>query len=384
MDAKTAVRGVECVDGPGRLGTGLVTPVIRRELSLDPILAELSASLQAAKSVEQLTRPILEMLGAVTGLESTYLTSIDPQADRQQVRYARNAGTLQIPEGLSVPWSDTLCKRALDEGRMATSDVGACWPDSEAARQLGIQTYVSAPIRTDDGLLLGTLCGASASQRPIAPQAESILRLFSNVIASFLEREQLVAQLRDANARLLAFALTDPLTGLPNRRALYEELDRLRGRALREGGSVLVGVVDLDGFKGINDTHGHQQGDVFLQEIARRLAMTLRASDMVGRLGGDEFVLIGPGPALARGDAAPGHEAQRGDAEEAARSLEDRAAATTVGRYQLGEVTLPYEGASVGVVALDPRGLSAEEAVRLADARMYDIKRARKAARTIH
>lgn len=86
MDAKTAVRGVECVDGPGRLGTGLVTPVIRRELSLDPILAELSASLQAAKSVEQLTRPILDMLGAVTGLESTYLTSIDPQADRQQVR----------------------------------------------------------------------------------------------------------------------------------------------------------------------------------------------------------------------------------------------------------------------------------------------------------
>ena len=83
---------------------------------------------------------------------------------------------------------------------------------------------------------------------------------------------------------------------------------------------------------------------------------------------------------LARGDAAPGHEAQRGDAEEAARSLEDRAAAATVGRYQLGEVTLPYEGASVGVVALDPRGLSAEEAVRLADARMYDIKRARKAA----
>ncbi|WP_459166375.1 nucleotidyl cyclase domain-containing protein, partial [Achromobacter xylosoxidans] len=78
------------------------------------------------------------------------------------------------------------------------------------------------------------------------------------------------------------------------------------------------------------------------------------------------------------------HEAQRGDAEEAARSLEDRAAAATVGRYQLGEVTLPYEGASVGVVALDPRGLSAEEAVRLADARMYDIKRARKAARTIH
>ena len=128
---------------------------------MDPILAELSASLQAAKSVEQLTRPLLDMLGAVTGLESTYLTSIDPDEDQQHVRYARNVGALQIPEGLSVPWSDTLCKRALEEGRMSTSDVGACWPDSDAARQLGIQTYVSTPIRTDDGLLLAP-CAAPA------------------------------------------------------------------------------------------------------------------------------------------------------------------------------------------------------------------------------
>ena len=90
---------------------------------------------------------------------------------------------------------------------------------------------------------------------------------------------------------------------------------------------------------------------------------------MLGRLGGDEFVLIGR--PLARGDAGPiGHEVLRGEAEEAARALEDRTAAATLGNFQLGEITLPYDGASVGVVALDPRGLSAEEAVRLADTRM--------------
>ena len=83
-----------------------------------------------------------------------------------------------------------------------------------------------------------------------------------------------------------------------------------------------------------------------------------------------------PGPALARGDAGPiGHEVLRGEAEEAARALEDRTAAATLGNFQLGEITLPYDGASVGVVALDPRGLSAEEAVRLADTRMYVVKR---------
>ncbi|MFD4836896.1 diguanylate cyclase [Achromobacter sp. NPDC058515] len=351
---------------------------------MDPILAALSTTLPGARSVEQLTRPLLDMLGAVTGLESAYLTSIDLKAGVQHIRYARNAGALQVPEGLSVPWSDTLCKRALDEGRLCTSDVARCWPDSDAARQLGIQTYVSAPVRTDDGVLFGTLCAASAAQHQIAPQAESVLKLFSSVIAGFLEREMLMEQLHAANVQLMSYALTDALTGLPNRRALYEALDRLLAHAVRDGGSVLVGVIDLDGFKGINDTYGHQCGDAFLHEASRRIAAALRSSDMLGRLGGDEFVLIGPGPALARGDAAPGAEAQRGEAEEAARSLENRAAAATVGRYQLGEDAVPYEGASVGVVALDARGLDAEAAVRLADARMYEIKRARKAARTIH
>ena len=87
---------------------------------------------------------------------------------------------------------------------------------------------------------------------------------------------------------------------------------------------------------------------------------SLRASDMLGRLGGDEFVLIGPGPALARGDAGPiGHESCAARPKRP-RALEDRTAAAALGNFQLGEITLPYDGASVGVVALDPRGLSAE------------------------
>lgn len=351
---------------------------------LDPILAELSTTLPAAKSVEQLTRPLLDMLGAVTGLESTYLTSIDLKADLQHVRYARNVGELQIPEGLSVPWDDTLCKRALDEGRMCTSDVAQCWPDSDAARQLGIQTYVSAPVRADDGALYGTLCAASARRHEISPQAEAVLKLFSSVIASFIEREMLVEQLHAANVRLMSYALTDTLTGLPNRRALYEALDRLLARGGREHSSVLVGVIDLDGFKSINDTYGHQAGDAFLQEVSRRIAAALRGSDMLGRIGGDEFVLIGPGPALTRKRSDTGGVTQQAEAEEAARAMEERILAATMGRYRLADNTVAYEGASAGVVALDPAGLDAEAAVRLADARMYEIKHARRAARTIH
>ena len=127
------------------------------------------------------------------------------------------------------------------------------------------------------------------------------MRLFSSVIANFLEREQLVAELRTANTKLMAYALTDPLTGLPNRRALYEELDRLRGRALREGGSVLVGVVDLDGFKGINDTYGHQLGDAFLQEMCIRDRALAQASNRdASRPGADQATAPSPSPSGVR------------------------------------------------------------------------------------
>jgi diguanylate cyclase len=317
------------------------------------------------------------MLSAVTGLESTYLTAVELDKDLQHVRYARNSGAMTIPEGLSVPWGDTLCKRALDESCPATSEVATRWADSDAARLLGIQTYVSTPVRGEQGELLGTLCAASAQQREIGPDAQGILNLFSALVAGFLERERLMEQLHASNERLRAYAMSDALTGLPNRRALYEELQRLLAQAQRSGHSVLVGVVDLDGFKAINDRHGHQCGDLFLQESARRLPGGLRGGDMLGRLGGDEFLLIGPGPALAAGRTA-GASVLDGEAALSANALQQRCSAASVGHYRLGEVALDYAGASVGVVALDPAGLDAEAAVRLADERMYEIKRSRK------
>lgn len=339
---------------------------------MDTIVAQLAVSLPAARSLEQLTRPLLEMLSKVTGLESTYLTSIDLEAGQQHVRFSRNTGSMEIPEGLTVPWSDTLCKRALEEGRMSTSDVSDCWGESDAARALGIQTYVSTPVLGGEDELLGTLCAASSTSVAISPDAEAVMRLFSQLVSTFIERERLVERLQQANAQLLDYAMRDALTGLPNRRALDEELTRLLSQARRDGRSVLIGVLDLDGFKQINDSLGHACGDLFLQEMARRLSTVLRGSDMLGRLGGDEFVLLGPGPALAAG-GLPGSEGELAAAE-----LQRRFAAASAGRFQLGDQTVDYAGASLGVVALAPGGMATEAAIRLADTAMYEIKRLRK------
>lgn len=93
---------------------------------------------------------------------------------------------------------------------------------------------------------------------------------------------------RRHDARLASLALRDPLTSLPNRRFLHEELERV----LAGGSEVSLLFVDLDDFKSINDTHGHDAGDTVLLEVAQRLIGQVRAQDRVARLGGDEFILV--------------------------------------------------------------------------------------------
>lgn len=326
-------------------------------------LARMSGTMATAANVEELTRPLLELLELITGLESTYLTRIDEEAGVQTILYSRNSRAMQIPEGLSVPWDDTLCKRAMAEGRNYTDDVASCWGDSEAAQALGIKTYASVPVYAGENTLYGTLCAASNDQRPLTPQGQQVLSLFSTLISKQLQREQLLVKLRQTNAALEAESTTDALTGLPNRRFAMAELRRLFALARRTRQQVLLAFIDLDGFKAINDTYGHETGDQFLIAVGRRLSAGLRKGDVLGRLGGDEFIIIGL--------STPGE-----GAEDAAYS---RLAPLARGRYELDSVTMDYPGASFGVVQVDPDQTTPEDALREADARMYADKKARRA-----
>jgi diguanylate cyclase (GGDEF)-like protein len=96
-----------------------------------------------------------------------------------------------------------------------------------------------------------------------------------------------------ADAEQIAhLAYQDALTGLPNRRAADRELAMAKERASRAGRIVAVHQLDLDGFKAINDRHGHEVGDAVLREVARRLAECVRVVDTLARVGGDEFEVI--------------------------------------------------------------------------------------------
>ncbi|HXH78083.1 diguanylate cyclase domain-containing protein [Nocardioides sp.] len=121
--------------------------------------------------------------------------------------------------------------------------------------------------------------------------AVSVLRDESGGLAYFVSQIEDVTEVRKARYDLQHRALYDPLTGLANRSLLMDRLTVSLGND-RNQVNVGVGFCDLDHFKSINDTHGHQVGDEVLKEVARRLQESVRAEDTVARLGGDEFVIV--------------------------------------------------------------------------------------------
>jgi diguanylate cyclase (GGDEF)-like protein/PAS domain S-box-containing protein len=111
-------------------------------------------------------------------------------------------------------------------------------------------------------------------------------------VAGMVATARDIAQRKAFEAELIQQAFHDPLTGLPNRALFVDRLEQARVRSARRQGNVAVLFVDLDNFKLINDSLGHQAGDVLLVEVAKRLQACVRNEDTLGRLGGDEFVIV--------------------------------------------------------------------------------------------
>jgi diguanylate cyclase (GGDEF)-like protein len=143
-----------------------------------------------------------------------------------------------------------------------------------------VATIVSAAIQANHGYAIDP--GQTAGQ---ALGMVLIAGLIRQLRASIAERDAL-------ESRLARQALLDPLTELPNRHALSPRLEAAADRHRESGEPYAVLVLDLDGFKRINDTHGHEQGDELLREVARRALSCIRAEDLCARLGGDEFAVL--------------------------------------------------------------------------------------------
>jgi len=193
---------------------------------------------------------------------------------------------------------------------------------------------------------------ATDGQRVILPEIESIET--QNLIEAFTLMRK---QVHTRQTALEHQALHDALTGLPNRTLLYDRVQQTISKLQREDGSMVLLMMDLDHFKDINDTLGHQIGDQILEKFSRRLLSTLRDTDTVARLGGDEFAISLP--------------------------MQDQNHAEVVAEKILATLEKPFHvegyqlfvGASIGIAVYPEHGDRVDTLLQHADVAMYVSKR---------
>jgi diguanylate cyclase (GGDEF)-like protein len=222
--------------------------------------------------------------------------------------------------------------------------------------RLDLRDAMVAPL-TADGALIGTITVGDRVGEVATFDHESS-RLFltlANHASVALENGRLIDQLsREVTEREFQ-ALHDALTGLPNRTAFLERIRQATHRPSARGFAVLL--LDLDGFKDVNDTLGHERGDQLLVEVARRLARTIDDEATVARLGGDEFGILLP-------DAAT-------EADAVAQAAVVRE--TVAQPYEIGAVTVA-SGGSIGIACWPEHASDVSTLLKRADVAMYDAK----------
>jgi diguanylate cyclase (GGDEF)-like protein len=204
------------------------------------------------------------------------------------------------------------------------------------------------PVRNDDQVR-GVLC-VCCREASFGAEEVNFVQATSSVLSTALQRI-------DSEARLAYLAQFDPLTGLPNRALLADRFSQMIVQAHRRGSPLAVLFIDLDEFKGVNDTLGHAGGDELLKQVAMRLQAAVRTGDTVARISGDEFAIVVAD--LVRPE----------DAALVAQKVIDGLAEPV--RIQGSEV---FVTASVGIAAFPSDGADAETLISAADAAMYRAK----------
>ena len=177
-------------------------------------------------------------------------------------------------------------------------------------------------------------------------------------ISHFVAVKENVTERKELLERLDQLAHHDKLTGLPNRELFFDRLDYIRAISRREKRRFALLFIDLDGFKEVNDHHGHQAGDQVLREAAKRLGSCLRTSDVVARMGGDEFIVILSCIAHAE------------DARLVAQKILDNLAHP----FALTEEQACSIGCSIGISVYPDDAKETEQLMSAADMAMYEVK----------
>jgi len=262
-----------------------------------------------------------------------------------------NLGPILQKKCKKVQLGTCLCGKAAKEEKLVFK---SCVDDDHHHRPDGMTPHghYCVPIKGREGLL-GVLNLYVKHEHQSTTVEQEFLQAATHVIAGIVERKKLEDKLRNQSHR-------DELTGLPNRRSLYETLSHSISKATRYEEGLAVFFIDMNKFKIINDNYGHKVGDQLLTEASKRMAQCLRSSDVLARIGGDEFIVL-----LDR--VSTKVEIER-VAKRLLRAMEKPIKI---------ENTIIYTGISLGTGLFPQDADNADDLIRVADKLMYENKRSK-------
>lgn len=344
-----------------------MTTLLRDEVALAAVTAERDRLLEIVTALGNVSSSpattaalMRETVGQIMRLVRAE-GSVLELVDGAQLEYRAVAGTVSDYLGLRLDAATSLSGLCVARRQIMYSRDTDCDPlvDAAACRKISARSMLVVPLFRGSEAI-GVLKAISAKPDAFDKIDEYALSLFAQFIGGVIARQAETDRSTELATQMERKALRDELTGLPNRAAWQEELALGIGRARLARSSLAVFFLDLDGFKGVNDRHGHAAGDLVLRTFAGQLRGCVRTNDFVARLSGDEFAVMVEGA---------------GDIEGVVRAVAEKIIdAARAGTQWESEILhcLP----SLGVAYQEGPDYSAETLMRCADEAMYRAKTA--------
>jgi diguanylate cyclase (GGDEF)-like protein len=326
---------------------------------LSGVLAEFAQTMVTDSPIQRILEQLVERIVEVMPVTAAGVTLI---ASDLQPRYIAGSDRLAMRyEKLQTQVSEAPCRVAFETGEaISVPDLRAehRFPEfAPRALRAGLAAVFTFPLH-HSAARLGALDLYRDTPGALSPGSMSAAQTLADVTAAYLINAQGRSDLQESADQSREAALHDPLTGLPNRVLMLEMLEHAFRGSRRSGHTSALLFIDLDRFKEVNDTYGHQIGDQLLIAAGDRVSHVLRPGDSVGRLSGDEFLVLCEG-------------------------LEDQFQAELIAGRLRQELSRPFivsgvtvaMTASIGVSVTSEGSDGAEELLRDADSAMYRNKR---------
>jgi diguanylate cyclase (GGDEF)-like protein/PAS domain S-box-containing protein len=335
-----------------RIAVGRDVTELRHAEAVQSALLAISEAAHAAGDLQALFARIHQIVGTLLPARNCFVALLDAGRERVEFPYfvdEFDAAPAALPLG-----APTLSNHVIRGGEALLLAPGQSGDQSQPRQPVvgrDSLDWLGVPLRTDDGVIGALVVQSYNSAVRYTDHDKQLLEFVSTQIAAAIERKR-------SQARLEHLVGHDPLTDLPNRSRFDENLEHALAAAPRAHRRLALLYLDLDGFKQVNDRHGHDLGDQLLHAVGQRIQQCVRRTDTVARMGGDEFVVL-----LGGIEAAA-------DAHAVAESI--RAALARPFALEGAHVQV---SASIGMALHPEHGAEKKSLLRSADIAMYAAKR---------